>query len=97
MERDVRRPVARGQDVHIELHFLLQLALNLCAVFKPRHDIPAYVDVLEHPLQLVGELAPALSLELGDGVLLSVHARALAQEQPLRQILLVERLEHILP
>lgn len=59
-------------------------------------DLPGQVHVLEHALQLVGELRPALRLELAYHRLLRIRARALAQQQALGEVPLVERLEHIL-
>ena len=60
------------------------------------HELSAEVHILEHALQLVGELAAALRLQLGDHVLLSVCAGAASQQQPLGQVLLVESLKNIL-
>ena len=63
--------------------------------FEGHHDFSAQVHILEHALQLVGELTATLCLQLSDHVLLSVSASTAAQQQSLRQILLVERLKHV--
>ena len=60
------------------------------------HDVTAEVSILEHALQLVGELAATLRLELGDHVLLGIGAGTAPQQQPLGQVLLVEGFKHIL-
>jgi len=65
-------------------------------VFEGVHDVVGQVDVLKHALQLIGELAAALGLELGDHGLLRVAAGAAPQQQPLGQVLLVEGLENVL-
>jgi hypothetical protein len=52
---------------------------------------------LEHALQLVCELGPALRLDLGDAQLLRVHAGAAPHEQAAGEDALVEGLKHILP
>lgn len=60
------------------------------------HDVMGEVNVLEHALQLVCELAPAFCFELCDHGLLCIAAGAAPQQQPLCQIFLVECLEDIL-
>jgi hypothetical protein len=60
------------------------------------HDVSTEVHILEHAFQLVSELAAALCLQFGDHVLLCVCTGTASQQQPLRQILLVEGLEHVL-
>ena len=60
------------------------------------HELPAEVHILEHALQLVGELTAAFGLQLGDHVLLGICTGAASQQQPLGQVLLVEGLKYIL-
>ena len=59
-------------------------------------DVLGDLDVLEHALELERELRAALVLELREHELLGVHRGGLAEQQALRQVLLVERLEHVL-
>ena len=60
------------------------------------HDVLGQLHVLEHALELEREDAAALLLELGEHALLGVDGGALADEQALGQVLLVEGLEDVL-
>ena len=68
----------------------------LTDTYKPPSPITANTPAPPPPHQLVGELAPALRLELGQHRLFAVDARGLSDEEPLGQVLLVERLEDVL-
>lgn len=59
------------------------------------HELSTEVHILEHALQLVGELTAALGLQLCDHVLLGIGAGTASQQQALCQVLLVESLEHV--
>lgn len=90
LHRRVRRPEPRREHRHPHLAARARL-------LERHHHVPRQVHILEHPFQLRRELRPALRLELRDHALLRVERRRLPQQQPLRQVLLVERLEDVLP
>mmetsp|Transcript_16384 Transcript_16384/g.52094 ORF Transcript_16384/g.52094 Transcript_16384/m.52094 type:complete len:500 (+) Transcript_16384:734-2233(+) len=82
--------------MHVGLHPLGGDVLGVLRLAEARHEILGQVDVLEHALQLGCERCAALVLELLQHALLQVGRRALAQQQSLGQVLLVEGLKHVL-
>eukprot|EP00955_Chlamydomonas_euryale_P068803 360241-Chlamydomonas_euryale.AAC.1 len=92
----VCRPEAACEHGHGHVDALWQLGAELRRLPKRRHHVGRQLNVLEHALQLVGELAATLGLELAYHALLRVDRRRLAQQQALGQVLFVERLKHVL-
>mmetsp|Transcript_17091 Transcript_17091/g.41725 ORF Transcript_17091/g.41725 Transcript_17091/m.41725 type:complete len:237 (-) Transcript_17091:900-1610(-) len=93
--RWVRWPVSRRE--HVDLQVALQIEASLeGAVRVGDHHIARKLHVFEHALQFVSKGRPALLLEFGYHRFLRIDGSALPQQQPLGQILLEKRLEHIL-
>ena len=62
---------------------------------KRTHDVPGDVHILEHALELGGELRAALGFEPRDHALLRIHARGFTQQQALGEIFFVKSLEDV--
>mmetsp|Transcript_42661 Transcript_42661/g.140136 ORF Transcript_42661/g.140136 Transcript_42661/m.140136 type:complete len:707 (-) Transcript_42661:8-2128(-) len=93
--RLVRRPEAGGEHLHRQVGVELEL-LVLDVLGEGGLDVLRQVHVGHHALQLRGELRAAPQLELGDHRALRVVARRARQQQPLRELLLVELGEDVL-
>mmetsp|Transcript_14135 Transcript_14135/g.50791 ORF Transcript_14135/g.50791 Transcript_14135/m.50791 type:complete len:284 (-) Transcript_14135:810-1661(-) len=96
LARGVRRPVPRGEDVDEHVDVFGEFFRDLFIRREPAHDVSRRLHVFEHPLELRRELRPALRLQTADHALLRVHGGALREQKTLREVLLVERLEHVL-
>ena len=73
-------PLREDVDVHLDAR--RELGGGGGGLVEGGHEVLGQIDVLEHALELVGELAAALRLQLGDHAPLRVDGRRLAQQQP---------------
>ena len=97
-------PGSAREDLHIEVELYTARSLSLRSrpvllVFhrraEPRHDVARGADVLEHGLDVAGELVAALRLQAGDDAALQVFRHWAAPEEPLGQVLLEVALENV--
>lgn len=65
-------------------------------LFISNIDILRQLHILEHAFQFASESTAALLFQFAEHGLLCVHRRRLPHQQPLGQVLLVERFEHVL-
>mmetsp|Transcript_6711 Transcript_6711/g.16301 ORF Transcript_6711/g.16301 Transcript_6711/m.16301 type:complete len:552 (+) Transcript_6711:1193-2848(+) len=92
------RPVARRQDVHLQLNTRSPRTLPLRPAYPAvvLHEVVRQADVREHALQLGRIQVTAFGLELLDHLLLGLLGEAALVEQTLRQMLFVVVFEDVL-
>ena len=72
----IRWPAPLRDNVYVHLYTLCQ-RLVVKRLSERLHDLATEIDILEHTLEMLRELAPALRLQLANHALLCVDARAL--------------------
>mmetsp|Transcript_22729 Transcript_22729/g.45366 ORF Transcript_22729/g.45366 Transcript_22729/m.45366 type:complete len:326 (-) Transcript_22729:234-1211(-) len=95
LRRSLTWPVTRGEHVNVDFH-PFSIPRRPRNLLVPLHSVLANSHIVEHPLELAGELVAALRLELRDHDLFTFIAYALPTEKPLRKARLVEALEDVL-
>ena len=87
------RPVAGGQYLHIQVNLESLTAGTLLEVL---HPLLGHLDILEHYLESMSKVVPALLLQLLHHFLLSVLKDSPRVKETLCKVILVETLKNVL-